>query len=89
MLIFSKLKSYLIYIGAGLLAVLYFMFRVKSAQVDSLKTKAIETRLKAAEKQRRQADRSIEALTVAKHEGEKRIEQVKQDIAKRKPISFN
>jgi len=86
--IFSKLKSYLLYLVAGIVAILAIALRIKTSQVEGLKQKARETRLQAKLKQAEQVNKTVEAYKEAHQKGAEKLEQVKKDIASGKRTGF-
>ncbi len=69
----SKLKSYGLSLLGLALAVIYGLFRIKSAKVQELKKQAVETQLKAANKQREQADKTIAKLKQATKDADENV----------------
>ena len=53
-MIFSKLKSYTLYISAAVIGLLFTLLKIKSAKIERLKTDALETKVKTVERQRQQ-----------------------------------
>lgn len=78
---FSHVKSWIYSVVAVVIAVLFAVVKIKSHQVESLKTKAIKSKLEAAQKQREQADKTAKALETAHAKGVERVEQLKKNIA--------